>query len=248
MSKIISQIEKDSIRKLIASGERTDGRKFDEYRQIKIETGKFKRAEGSASARIGNTYVASGIKLGKGEPYSDSPDKGVLITNAELVPMASPLFQPGPPDENAIELARVVDRGIRESQAIELEKLCIEPGVETRIVYIDAYVLDYDGNFIDATSLAAVAALHNAEIPEFGKLPVVKKPVANTFIKVGNEILVDPSLEEERVMDARLTVTIEDNGMICAMQKSGIGFFTSEEVMKCIKTAGKTSREIRKLI
>lgn len=245
---IMSQIEKDSIIKLVESGERIDGRKFEEYRSIKIETGTFKRAEGSASCHIGNTYIAAGVKIGKGIPYPDSPNMGVLSTNAELVPMASPDFQPGPPDENAIELARVVDRGIRESKAIELEKLCIEPGIETRTVFIDTYVLDFDGNFIDTAVLAAIAALHKTEIPEFGKLPVVKKPVANTFIKVGENILLDPCLEEEFVMNSRLTITMEDNGMVCAMQKAGTGFWSLEEVMKCVKIASKKSKELRKLI
>ena len=117
--------------------------------------------------------------------------------------MASPDFQPGPPNENTIELARVVDRGIRESQCIDLKKLCIEEGVKTRMVFVDAYVLDYDGNFIDTAALASIAALHNAEIEDFGPLPVVKKPIANTFIKVGNDILLDPCLEEERVLIQR---------------------------------------------
>ncbi len=61
-----------------------------------------------------------------GTPFADTPDKGVLSTNAELIPMGSPNFEAGPPDEHSIELARVVDRGIRESEMIDLEKMCIE--------------------------------------------------------------------------------------------------------------------------
>lgn len=248
MKQVISEIEKNSILKLIESEKRLDGRKFDEYRDIKLETGIYERAEGSAAVKIGNTRVAVGVKTGTGEPYPDSPDKGVLITTAELVPMASPLFQPGPPNENAIELARVVDRGIRESKAIELEKLCITKEEEVGVVFLDVYVLDHDGNYLDTSALAAVAALHNAKTEQFGKLPVVKKPITNTFIKVNGNILLDPSLEEEKVMDARLSITIEDSGNICAMQKAGSGSWSQEEVMKCVKLAGKKSIELRKLI
>lgn len=246
--KVLPKIELEHTRELLDSGKRPDGRKFDEMREIKIETGVYERAEGSARVTLGKTLVAAGIKMGEGEPYADSPDVGVLSSNAELVPTASPRFQAGPPDENVIELARVIDRGIRESKCIDLEKLCIEPGVKTRMVYIDTYVLDYAGNYIDAGALAAIAALHNTEVKDFGKLPIHKKPIANTFIKVGENILLDPCVEEEHVMDARLTVTIEDNDMVCAMQKAGRGFWTQNEVMQCVEAAIGKTKEIRKLV
>ncbi len=248
MNKIIPELVRNSVIGSIKEGKRLDGRAFDEYRPIEIEIGDLGKAEGSARVKIGNTRVECGVKIGEGEPYPDSPDEGILTVNAELVPMASPYFQPGPPDERAIELARVVDRGIRESKSIELKKLCITPEELVKVVYIDAYVLDYDGNYIDAAAFAAVNALQHTEIPEFGKLPVVKKPISNTFAKIGDAIVLDPSLEEESVMDARLTVTIEDNGHVCAMQKGGSGYFTADEIKNCIKTAKRKTKEIRKLV
>ena len=63
-----------------------------------------------------------GVKVGTGEPFEDTPNDGVLTVNAELVPVASPNFEPGPPNEDSIELARVVDRGISESHAIDNDK------------------------------------------------------------------------------------------------------------------------------
>jgi exosome complex component RRP42 len=69
----------------------------------------------------------AGIKMDIGEPYPDEPDSGVMTTAAELIPMASPDFESGPPDEESIELARVVDRGIRESKIIDVDKLCVVP-------------------------------------------------------------------------------------------------------------------------
>ena len=244
---IVPQIEKDSIYKIIEAGERLDGRKFDEYRKIEIDIGIYKRAEGSARVKIGKTMVACGIKLGEAVPYKDSPDEGTLTTTAELVPMASPTFQPGPPDENAIELARVVDRGIREAKTIDLKKLCITPGEKVRSVFIDTYVLDHDGNFMDAAALGAIVALHNAISPDIGKLPVSKKPIANTFVKLGKNILLDPSLAEERVMDARLTITTDEDGNIVANQKAATGYWTKDEVMECVEMAFKKGKELRKL-
>jgi len=112
-------IKRDYLANLAENGKRADGRKFDEFRNIEIETNIISKAEGSARVKIGNTQVVTGIKIGIGEPYDDSPDSGVMVTAAELIPLASPDFESGPPRENAIELARVVDRGIRESGLIE---------------------------------------------------------------------------------------------------------------------------------
>ena len=125
---IVMNVKKKRIKELLTNGKRTDGRGLTEYREIQIESGVIERAEGSARVRLGKTEVMVGIKIGTGTPFSDVPDKGVLTVNAELVPLAAPAFEPGPPGENAVELARVVDRGIRESKAINLEKLCLESG------------------------------------------------------------------------------------------------------------------------
>jgi exosome complex component RRP42 len=162
---IMSEIKRDHIHKMLAKGKRVDGRAWDEFRPITIETNYIESSEGSARVRVGNTDVLVGLKMDIGEPFADTPNKGVLATNAELIPVASPTFESGPPDENSIELARVVDRGIRESEMIDLEKLCIEPEKEVWINFMDIYVLDYDGNLFDAAFLGCVAALRSAMVP-----------------------------------------------------------------------------------
>jgi len=251
----LSSVKKDYLLKLAKEGKRCDGRKFDEYRDIKIESNILKNAEGSARVKIGNTMVIAGIKLEIGEPYADSPDKGALSTSAELPPLASPEFEPGPPTPEAIELARVVDRGIRESEYIEMEKLCITPGEKVWIVFIDLHIIDYDGNLFDTCLLAASAALQNAVIPnarfglgENAPLPVRSPPVSCTFVKFDNAIVVDPCADEEEVADARFTVAIDEDGDIRAMQKGLSGRFTIEEIKNNIKRAQFHASNIRKLL
>jgi len=162
---IVPIIKRDYITKIAEQGKRIDGRPFDQYRNIIIETNVVNKAEGSARVWIGNTQVLCGIKMDIGEPFPDTPMTGVMSTAAEFVPLASPDFESGPPRENAIELARVVDRGVRESQVIQLEKLCIAPGKKVWLVFIDIHILDYDGNLFDAASLAALAALLTTKVP-----------------------------------------------------------------------------------
>ncbi|RLG59308.1 MAG: RNA-binding protein [Candidatus Hydrothermarchaeota archaeon] len=257
---VIAEVKRDYIISLLQQGERIDGRKFYEYRNISVETGKFEKAEGSALVKIGNTQVLVGVKLGIGEPYPDSPDMGVLTTSAELVPLASPTFEPGPPDENAIELARVVDRGIRESECIDFEKLCIVEGEKVWIVFVDIHVLDYDGNLFDASSLGAIAALLNAKFPKLEDdriiysektnqgLPIIEKPIETTFAKINNKIVLDPNLDEELVMDARLTIATTEKGEYCALQKGGSGTFSQEEILEIIDVSIEKSKELRKFL
>ena len=250
---VVPIIKRDYIYKLTEQGKRVDGRNFDEYRKIEIETGVVSKAEGSARVKIGNTQVMAGIKMDVGEPYSDSPDSGVMTTAAELIPLASPDFEAGPPREDAIELARVVDRGVRESEVIELDKLCIEPGEKVWIVFIDLHILDYDGNLFDAASLACLAALSTAKVPaerfELGEdypLPLKEPPISCTSVKFNNVVVIDPALDEEEIADARLTVATDTNGDLRAMQKGLNGSFTREEIQKVIKASIDNGREIRK--
>jgi exosome complex component RRP42 len=260
-SSIVARVKQKRIAQLISKGKRIDGRSLTDYREIKIETGVIERAEGSARVKLGKTEVLVGTKVEIGEPFSDVPNEGVLTVNAELVPLASPTFEPGPPNENAIELARVVDRGIRESKAIALEDLCVIPGKKVFIVFVDIYVLNHDGNLIDASALASLAALINTKMfnyevedgevkikPGYKQLPIRNYPIAVTFAKINDKLVVDPWLEEEKVMEARLTVTFEKDGKICAMQKGGSGCFTTKQILEAIKIASEKSKELRKLV
>ena len=252
---IVPMIKRDYICKLAEQGKRTDGRRFDEYRKIEIETNVVTKAEGSARVKIGNTLVLAGIKMDVGEPYPDTPDTGVLTTAAELIPMASPDFEAGPPQADAIELARVVDRGVRESEVVEVDKLCIEPGEKVWIIFIDIHILDYDGNMFDAASLASLAALATTVVPaerfELGKdypLPIKEPPISCTSVKFNNVVAIDPSLDEEEIAEARLTVATDVNGDIRAMQKGLNGSFTTEEIQKIIKVSTDNGKEIRKIL
>ena len=150
---------------MLFRSERIDGRAFNQYREISIERDVIRKAEGSALVKLGSTQVLVGVKMQPGEPFQDSPNRGVIITNAELVPLASPSFEPGPPTEMGIELARLVDRGVRESKALDLEALCIEPGKKVWIVFIDVHILDDCGNILDAASLGAISALLCTKVP-----------------------------------------------------------------------------------
>lgn len=249
---IISTVKRDYIIDLAKEDKRVDARDMDQYREISIETGWAGNAEGSALVKLGDTQVLAGVKTEVGTPYPDKPEDGVLMTNAELAPMAHASFESGPPGEETTELARVVDRGIRESEMIDLDKLCIEPEEEVWMVHIDIHVLDHDGNLIDASSLASISALLSAEPPEdeekwdLPEFPVSEKPVTTTFAKIGDALVADPCLVEENVMDSRFTISMLEDDIICAMQKGGSNPLRREDLEKAEEWAKVKSKELRK--
>ena len=140
------ELDPNLIKQMVAKGKRIDHRKFDEYRKITIEPGVIQSAEGSCRVTIGDTVVIAGVKMDMGTPYPDTPDEGAMSVAVELLPLASPEFEAGPPAEQAIELARVVDRAIRESKCIDFSKLNTEPGKKVWMVFVDIDVIDDDGN------------------------------------------------------------------------------------------------------
>ncbi len=253
----VSQLRKRHVSQLAKIGERVDGRKPFEVRSFEARIGEIDTAEGVAELDLGKTKVMAGVKVNTGEPYDDNDEGGVLITNVELKPLASPDFENGPPRQESIEISRVIDRGIRESGAINFNELVV--GEEVWIMFLDIHVLDYDGNVFDAGSIASLLALMNTKLPFIENkvgdkdmpLKLSKHPVSVTFVKVGESILADPNAEEERVADARLTVTTTEDGRICSVQKGLKGSFSFDEINRCVEKsldiAGDIRENIRKL-
>jgi len=57
---------------------------------------------------------------------------------------------------------------------------------------------------------------------------------------------VDPNLEEEEVMDARISFAFDDDNNICAIQKGGSGYFEPQQVIEAAKIAQTKAKELRK--
>ena len=246
---------------LFEKGMRLDGRKLLEYREpISIQRGFTKTAEGSAKVTLGETEVIVGVKMEVGKPYPDSPGEGTIMVGAELLPLSNPQFELGPPGIQAIELARIVDRGIRESKALDFKKLCIREGELVWIVSIDVCSLNDAGNLFDASSFGALAALQDTVLPKLDGDKVNYKdktknhlilealPISVTVCKAGNYVFVDPSTEEEEFIDARLTVASLENGDLCALQKGGETPLTAEEIQAMIAIGIEQGKKLRKLL
>lgn len=262
MAMEITNLSRENFKKMFSEGKRFDGRDLTEFRDIEISEVVSNKAEGSARVRIGKSDVVVGVKMAVGEPYADSQNKGNLTVSADLLPLASPRFEHGPPDFQAIELPRLVDRVIRGSGVIQLDKLCIKEGEKVWTVYIDIYPINDDGNLIDAATIGAIVALKSAIVPELDenfkpdydkkskkKLPLDEDviPLSFSFFKLGDSVILDPTREEEEACESRITFGLSKwnkQYMINSCQKNGEVTLTKEEVTQMMKIISERYDEV----
>ncbi|KAK6235546.1 hypothetical protein QUC31_019286 [Theobroma cacao] len=259
--------DKSFIRTALLSEIRIDGRKPYEYRKIVV---KFGREDGSSEVQLGQTRVMGIVTAQLVQPYRDRPKEGILSIFTEVSPMADPSFEPGHPGELAVELGRIIDRGLRESKAVDTESLCVLAGKFVWAIRIDLHILDNGGNLVDAANIAALAALltfrrpecslggedgqevivHPPEIREPLPLIVHHLPIAITFGFFSNDsiLVIDPTHNEEAVMGGRMTTTVNANGDICAIQKAGGEGVPQRVIMQCLQLATAKAAGITKQI
>ena len=260
VKRIVSRIEKNYITSNLKKEQRIDGRGLWEYRKFKIESDTIASAEGSADVSLGDTRIITGLKYDIGEPFSDLPNEGVCTVMAELLPLASPLFERGPPDEQSIELARVVDRGIRHADCIQTQKLCIKEKEAVYILFLDMYVINHDGNMIDTGGVSAITTLLSAHLPEgtigdnglewtgkylTGHDLVNELPLVLTYGKIDDIIFLDPNLPEELVCDGKISISATEK-KITSIQKSGAATFSIDDIKMLGKKSVEISQKLRK--
>jgi len=252
---ILDEVKEAFVKDLMKQGKRSDERGLLDYRDIRVTKGFLPNAEGSALCQIGDTKVLAGVKIALATPYPDRPDEGAFVVNSEFCPVAHPEFRAGPPDERSIELARVVDRGIRSAECIDLKGLFLE---EEKVlgVFLDLYTLDHCGNLIDAAALAGMAALTDCKMPKYedgalvrteykGNLELARKVAACSFEKIGGQFVLDATGEEETASEGRLTLSTCDGDLVCSAQKSGRIGVKKDELLNLVDIAVEKGAMLR---
>ncbi|DBB13924.1 TPA: hypothetical protein ACH3X3_000907 [Trebouxia sp. C0006] len=266
----LSNNQKDFIVKALLEEIRVDGRRPHDYRKVSFQ---YTLDDSSCTVLLGQTRVLSVVTAALEAPYPDRPNEGSLRFNVEFSPMASPNFEPGRPTENANELARLIERGLRETKAVDLEALCVLAGRKVWSLRVDVHILDHNGNLADAASLSALAALlafrrpevtleaggggegqqvvvHPPDVREPLPLSIHHTPLCITFasFQAGELMVVDPNLEEEAAASGLMTVIMNAFGELCAVQKtSGIGL-PATEVMRLIRLAEQKAKQLSEML
>ncbi|CAL8329708.1 unnamed protein product [Lota lota] len=260
----LSNCERDFLLKAIEEKKRLDGRQTYDYRNIKITFG---TDYGCCFVDLGKTRVMAQVSCELVTPKESRPNEGIMFFNLELSPMASPAFELGRSSELLVKLNRQLERCLRNSKCIDTESLCVVSGEKVWQIRVDVHMLNHDGNLMDATSIAAIAALSHFKRPDVGiqgdevtvYSPEERDPIALSiyhmpicvsfsFFQQGTYLLVDPCEREERVMDGLLMIAMNKHREICSIQSSGGIMLLKEQVLRCSKIASVKVSEITDLI
>ncbi|GER41076.1 exosome complex component Rrp42 [Striga asiatica] len=157
--------EKKFIETALLSDLRIDGRGPFDYRSLTIQFGS---EDGSSEVKLGQTRVMGFVTSQLVQPYRDRPNEGTLSIFTEFSPMADPSFEVGRPGEFAVELGRIIDRGLRianqNNYLVVSHQKCVagKAGQWTQ----NHFVSLLNRNLVDAANIAALTALLTFRRPE----------------------------------------------------------------------------------
>ncbi|KAJ2785815.1 3'-5'-exoribonuclease [Coemansia interrupta] len=258
-----SNIETAFILEALGKGLRVDGRGIYDYRALRILCGP---APGMVEVQLGQTRVLARVTCEVTRPSADRPTEGTVQFSSELGTLAAPNLDRSVAQEVAI--ARMIERVIRQSRAVDTEALCIMAGEQVWAVRVDLHFLDHCGNLVDAACIAAVAALRHFRRPDVTvdgdravihdprernpvPLSIHHTPVCVSFAFMGAQgelVVVDPEVREEMVQQAAFTVTMNAHKEVCALNKAGGVALDPAMIHRCTQIATTKAAEIIDMI
>ena len=160
---LLSANEREFLVSALKEEQRVDGRRPFDSRRLKL---RFGPDDGVCEVQMGQTRVLAAVTAELVEPFPDRPNEGSIQFCVEFSPMASPSFEPGRPSEDAVELARIIEKSLRESGAIDTEALCVLTGRKVWALKVLLHVLDHGGALLDACSVAVLCGLLSFRHPD----------------------------------------------------------------------------------
>eukprot|EP00761_Pharyngomonas_kirbyi_P006258 gb/GECH01006264.1/.p1 GENE.gb/GECH01006264.1/~~gb/GECH01006264.1/.p1 ORF type:complete len:277 (+),score=61.46 gb/GECH01006264.1/:1-831(+) len=252
-------------RKFLAENLRPDARTLDTIRFTAVSAGSLGTADGSTVVKLGDTSVICGVKAEVGIPEEDHPKDGKIVLNVELPPLCSPKFHKwSETEQTSHSIASLIEDIILSSSMFDLSQLCIEPQRAMWVLYIDVYCLNDDGSIFDAALTAVATALRNTKLPsvrltdndevviepEKEKIPLTLThcPIPLSFGILEGYILVDPSREEEELLETQFTIVINDKKQVCSVFKPGGDVVSSDTMDRCMDMATDRAQDVYGLI
>mmetsp|Transcript_6706 Transcript_6706/g.9738 ORF Transcript_6706/g.9738 Transcript_6706/m.9738 type:complete len:578 (+) Transcript_6706:56-1789(+) len=149
---------------------RLDGRHPGELRSIRLTFGRTHFGRSECTVQLGLTRVCCIVTCDLVPPQL-RPNDGSIKFTVDLSAMAAMGFSSSLDyDENkkhmANRIARVIEKAIVDGGAIDVESLCVVGGTWVWRINVDITALDHGGNLVDASMLAAIAALRHFRKPE----------------------------------------------------------------------------------
>jgi len=222
--------------KLFENGKRLDGRKPEELRNIKIETGVLHRAEGSCYLEWGGNKVIVAV-YGPREAvprHTQNPLRAIVNARYNMAAFSvDDRKRPGP-DRRSREISKVISEA--------LERVIFLENFPRASIDVNIEVLEAEAGTRCAGLTAAGVALVDAGIP------MKDIPVACAAGKIEDQVILDLGKEEDNFGSADLPIAISPRtGEILLMQMDG--HLTMDEFDKALDMAIKgchTVSEIQK--
>jgi len=216
---------------LIKDGRRIDGRKFDELRQIKIEAGVLKRADGSAYMEWGgNKALAAVYGPREARPrHIQNPTRAIVQCRYNMAAFSVSDRKRQGPDRRSVEISKIM------SEALEHVVFTEQFPRASIDVYIE--VLQADAGTRCTGLTAASVALADAGIP-------MRDFVSSCAVgKVDGQIVLDLGKQEDNLGDADLPIAIMPRTKeILLLQMDG--HLTIEEFNKAVDMGMNACMEI----
>ncbi|XP_074660064.1 exosome complex component RRP42-like [Tubulanus polymorphus] len=271
MAKIIlSETERTFVLHGVQDNFRCDGRSNEDYRHLEMETDVISNTTGSARVRLANTDILVGVKAELGEPLPERPEEGRIEFFTDCSANATPEFEGRGGEELAVEISNVLMRAYDTPASLDYKSLCVIPGQQCWVLYIDIVLLECGGNLFDVASLAVKAALFDTKIPnltvtecdetggidiqlsddpyDYTYIDIKQAPCLVTISKIGHNHIIDATLEEEACSLARLMVGVNEKGIITALKKEGSGSLNPDSLCDMIESGKKVGVNLNKTI
>jgi ribonuclease PH len=202
-------------------GRRSDGRRPDELRAVKIEPGCSKHAEGSALIDVGDTRVLCTVSVEeKVPPFLKGKGEGWITAEYGMLPRATGTRNQreaarGRPSGRTHEIQRLIGRSLR--AVVDMKAL------GERTLWIDCDVLQADGGTRTASITGAFVALAEAlkrlkAGGAFPELPLVDYVAATSVGRVGGEVLLDLRYDEDSRAEVDMNVVKTGRGRFVEVQ------------------------------
>jgi ribonuclease PH len=230
---------------------RSDGRKPNELRPVKITPGFIASASGSALIEIGRTRVVCTAILAPGvKPWLRGGGKGWVTAEYGMLPGCSRerIERPGPGRVNGrtTEISRLVGRALR--AGVDLTAL----GENT--ITVDCDVLEADGGTRTASITGGWIALARAvaTAQKAGRLPagriMTDQVVATSCGIVGGRAMLDLAYAEDSKAEVDMNVAMTAGGRLIEVQSSAEGgTFTPQQLARLVALATAGCRKLAAL-
>ena len=225
---------------------RTDGRKPDEKRPVKIETDFVRTACGSCLIATGNTRVICTASVEETvPPFLKGKGQGWLTAEYAMLPASTGQRKKRDgvkKDSRSVEIQRLIGRSLR--QAVDLKML------GERTVTLDCDVLEADGGTRTASITGAMVALTCAVDRMIREGRLLESPIRHQVAAVSCGLVEDvPCLdlcyEEDSRAQVDMNVVMNEQGGVIEIQGTGEGrAFSREEMGTLLDYGEKGIREL----